>query len=118
MFVISILLSILSYYFIEQPFRKTSKDKSQLKPAAFGLACAACAAILAYPASSIWANNGFEWRLKKQRPNKTLVHELIENTNAKQSAMVAGEKFRKIVGYGSTSKDCLLYTSPSPRDRG
>lgn len=104
-FLICILLAILSYKFIEQPFRKSKGKLPQFSPAAFGLGCATLAGLLAYPASSIWANQGYEWRLPNLNPSLYLVHETIENTSPQQHAMSAGKGFPKVFGFGSKAQD-------------
>jgi len=104
-FAISILLAILSYKYIEQPFRKPKQDRPKLSPSAFGLACAACAGLLAYPASSIWATEGYKWRLPNLNPSLYLVHETVDNTSPQQHAMSAGKGFPRIYGFGSKADD-------------
>ena len=57
--VLSTVLGALSYFFIEQPFRKTQK----LSMPAFGLAASGVAMALTLTTASIWAQQGWTWRL-------------------------------------------------------
>ena len=62
--VASIILSYVLYVLIETPFRHGYKKPDGWKPAKFGLTCAILALAIIIPASHIYANDGWEFRVK------------------------------------------------------
>ncbi|HPE49322.1 MAG TPA: acyltransferase family protein [Hyphomonas sp.] len=62
--VVTLVLAVLMYRFVETPFRRPRKDRPKLGPAAFGLTCTMAAFLLILPASNAWANGGWPGRIK------------------------------------------------------
>lgn len=61
---LSVALGFAMYRLIETPMRSAPKRDRKPNKAAFGLACSMFAMLLILPASSIWASNGWEWRVE------------------------------------------------------
>jgi peptidoglycan/LPS O-acetylase OafA/YrhL len=59
--IASIAVAALMYRYVETPFRRPAPER-RLSAPAFGLGCCMLVLALSLPASSMWANNGWEWR--------------------------------------------------------
>ncbi|WOI54088.1 acyltransferase family protein [Parvularcula sp. LCG005] len=66
--LLMLVLAELMYRFVETPFRHPRADgvKKPLSAPAFGLVCVAFAAPLIFISASIWANQGWPWRLSPE----------------------------------------------------
>ncbi len=71
---ISIILSYVLYALVETPFRHGYKKPNGWKPAKFGLTCAMLALAIIIPASHIYANDGWKFRI-----NNTDIETLLHN---------------------------------------
>jgi len=97
--VLSIGLGALSYIYIEQPFRKTQK----LSMPAFGLAASGVAMALTLTSASIWAQQGWTWRLGKEavldvpRGGTGCARVFCSSSkNAKNEFIVVGDSFGRM----------------------
>ncbi len=59
---VSIAAGAVMYRYVEQPFRQASRRPNAWSAPAFGLGCATLALVIALPAASAWANQGWLWR--------------------------------------------------------
>ena len=70
---VSIILSYVLYALVETPFRHGYKKPNGWKPAKFGLTCAMLALAIIIPASHIYANDGWKFRISNT-DIETLLH--------------------------------------------
>ena len=66
--IFSLTFSAIAYKYIEQPFRRGARVRDSRRGLQFGLTCAMLTLLLLLPASNIWANGGWPWRLDRPTP--------------------------------------------------
>ncbi len=108
---VSIILSYILYVVVETPFRHGYKKPGGWKPAKFGLTCAMIAMAIIIPASHIYANDGWKFRIKNidigtlLQNNEEMEFKSLNNFETKYQTVFDSDQTRNILVVGDSHSE-------------
>ncbi len=75
--MIAILLSVFTYFAVEQPFRKLHLWRIQIRPVAFVVGCLSVTLLGTFLGAHAWGGNG--WKFRLDREERTLIRNLARD---------------------------------------